>query len=167
MFNHASIDDYYKSILTRSSFENNYEEYEIRGDKNKNMLLHEYFNKIRPELVKLINSKKNNNEQKIQLTVPVNFMHTTDINKPRTFYVKSDHVNVTKGSSTNSIIAKLFNSLLHNYYREEQILRNGSSYSFDYVDLLTIQFHDIDLNRGTSYILSPKWVSDKKATINP
>ena len=50
IFNHASIDDYCKSRLTRSSFENNYEEYEIRGDKNKNMSLHEYLNKIRPEL---------------------------------------------------------------------------------------------------------------------
>ena len=94
-------------------------------------------------------------------------MHTTGINKLRTFYVKSDNVNVTQGSNTNNIIAKLFNSLLHNHYREEQILRNGSCYSFDCVDLLTIQFHDIDLNKGSLYIPSPKWVPDKKVTINP
>ena len=154
-------DDYYKATLTKSSFENNYEEYEIRGDKEKDISLHKYLITIRTKLVELINNKKNNDEQKIQLTMAVNFMYTIDINKPGTFYVKSDDVEIAQGSNTNNIIAMLFNSLLHSYYREEQILRDGSSYSFDCVDLLTIQFHDIDLNRGSSYIPSPKWISDK------
>ena len=42
---------------------------------------------ITPELAALINKKKNNNELKIQLTMGVNFMHTTDRDKNRTFHV--------------------------------------------------------------------------------
>ena len=64
LLDHIDDDDYHKAILAKSSFGNNYEEYEIRGDKNKNMSLYQYLNTITPELVELINNKKNNNEQR-------------------------------------------------------------------------------------------------------
>ena len=38
---------------------------------------------------------------------------------------------------------------------------------FDSVDLLHYNFHKISLNRGGSYKDSPKWVKNKKTTINP
>ena len=59
------------------------------------------------ELVKLINEKRKNsnkNEQKIQLSTGVNFIHTKDANKNRTFYVKSDDVEIRSGSDINDII---------------------------------------------------------------
>ena len=43
----------------------------------------------------------------------------------------------------------------------------GSSYIFDHVNLLEYHFHKISLNRGSSYIPSPDWLYNKKATINP
>ena len=43
----------------------------------------------------------------------------------------------------------------------------GSSFVFDYINFLDIKFNQIDLIRGGSYIKSPKWLSEKKATINP
>ena len=58
-------------------------------------------------------------------------------------------------------------NFLSNYQKEEQILRNSSKYIFKSVDILGIYFHNIKLKRGSSYIKSPKWISDKKATINP
>ena len=33
--------------------------------------------------------------------------------------------------------------------------------------MTAIHFHDIELKRGSSYIDSPKWIKNKKATINP
>ena len=71
------------------------------------------------------------------------------------------------GDNTDDIVTKLLESFLENYEREENILRNGSNYIFDYVDLTLMQFHSIELKRGSSYIPLPKWISDKKATINP
>ena len=43
----------------------------------------------------------------------------------------------------------------------------GSSYIFENNDLLEYHLHKINLNRGSSYIESPNWLKNKKATINP
>ena len=43
----------------------------------------------------------------------------------------------------------------------------GSNYIFQRVDLLEYHLHKISLNRGSSYINSPEWLKNKRATINP
>ena len=43
----------------------------------------------------------------------------------------------------------------------------GSEFVFDSVDLLYYELHKINLNRSGSDIHSPKWLKNKKATINP
>ena len=42
----------------------------------------------------------------------------------------------------------------------------GSDFEFDRVNFLYYDFNKISLNRGGSYIDSPKWLKDKKSTIN-
>ena len=42
-----------------------------------------------------------------------------------------------------------------------------SKFVFDRDDLLHYILHKISLNRGGSYIDSPEWLKNKKATINP
>ena len=54
-------------------------------------------------------------------------MHTTDKEKTRSFYVRSDNVEIRLSTNTNDVIAKIFESFLNNYQKEEQILRNGSN----------------------------------------
>ena len=97
----------------------------------------------------------------------VNFINIADKEITRTFYVISDNVEIMSGIDTSDIINKILESLLNNYQKEEQILRNGSNYTFESVDILRIHFHNIKLKRGKSYIESPEWISCKKATINP
>ena len=46
-------------------------------------------------------------------------------------------------------------------------MKNGSGFIFESVDLLSYTFHKMSLKRGKSYIKSPKWVINKRATINP
>ena len=41
-----------------------------------------------------------------------------------------------------------------------------SEFVFDSVDLLHYNLHKTSLNSGGSYIDSPKWLKNKKATIN-
>ena len=43
----------------------------------------------------------------------------------------------------------------------------GSDFEFDGVNFLYYDFNEISLNRGGSYIDFPKWLKDKKSTINP
>ena len=42
-----------------------------------------------------------------------------------------------------------------------------SEFVFDYVQLLYYKCHKINPHRGGSYIDSPDWIKNKKATINP
>ena len=71
----------------------------------------------------IITAKKKGIEepQKMQLTMNINFMHTTDLNKNRNFYVKSDNVEITPGSNINDVLIKSLESLLNNSQKEEQI----------------------------------------------
>ena len=124
---------------------------------------------IMPHLTKLIDERMNSikNEQKVQLSMGVNFMCITDREKSRTFYVNSDNEEIRSANNTNDAINKLIESFLSNYQKEKQVLRNISDYTYDSVDMLGIHFHDIKLKRGKSYIESPKWSADKKVIINP
>ena len=46
-------------------------------------------------------------------------------------------------------------------------MKNGSDFVFESVELLSYHIHKTSLKRGKSYIKSPKWVVNKRATINP
>ena len=43
----------------------------------------------------------------------------------------------------------------------------GSDFEFDGVNFLYYDFNKTSIYRGGSYIDSPKWLKDKKSTINP
>ena len=53
-----STADYYEPVLVKTSFDSNYEYYEIRGDKDKKLSACEYLYMILPELTKFINKRK-------------------------------------------------------------------------------------------------------------
>ena len=69
-------------------------------------------------------------------------------------------------NETDGIYKELFKSFLNNYQEKEAILRNGSGFVFKSVDLLSYTVHKISLKKGRSYIKSPEWVINKRATIN-
>ena len=50
---------------------------------------------------------------------------------------------------------------------QEQESTKGSNFAVDGVDKLNYSLDKTSLNRGGSYIDSPKWLKNKKATINP
>ena len=43
----------------------------------------------------------------------------------------------------------------------------GSEFNFDGIDILYYNLNKISLHRGGPYTDSPKWLKNKKATINP
>ena len=69
------------------------------------------------------------------------------------------------GNEIDEIIEELFESLLQKYQERLEESMKGSEFIFDSVDLLYYKVHKISLNRGRSYIDSPKWLKNKKATI--
>ena len=97
----------------------------------------------------------------------VNFISSKDTGETRTIYVWSDNEEIRSGNETDDIIKELFKAFLNNYQKEKTILRKGSNFLYESVDLLSYSFHKISLKRGKSYIKSPEWVINKRATINP
>ena len=151
-------DNYYKPVLLRSSFKKiiNIMKAEKIKDKKK-LSVKEYLYVIMSHLADLINEQKNNrdesNESKIQLNMGLNFISSNDTGEIRTFFVE--------------IIDRILKSFLSNYQNEEKILRNGSNFVSESVDSLSYHIHKTNLKRGKSYIKSPEWMLNKRATINP
>ena len=97
----------------------------------------------------------------------VNFISYKDTGETHTIFVWSDNKEIRSCNETDDIIKELFKSFLNNYQNKEIILRNGSDFVFESVDLLTYTVHEISLRRGRSYTKAPEWVINKRATINP
>ena len=64
------------------------------------------------------------------------------------------------------ILLEKLEAFLYNYQKELKNIK-GSDFVFESVDLLDYKLHRVRLKRGGSYIKSPKWLENKKATINP
>ena len=72
---------------------------------------------------------------------------------------------IMMGNKTNNIIKELFKIFLDNYQKEMQIM-DGSYFMDESVELLDYHLHKISLKKGKSYIKSPEWLENKRATIN-
>ena len=120
-----SIDeDYYKPIITNSAFNNNYIQYESKG---QNLLIKKYLNIIKPYLSDIINNhkiqgkwrihsgnkiieRKTQSEWKTQLTMAINFISSKDSDETCTMHAKSNNVEIMMGRETDEIIKELFKS---------------------------------------------------------
>ena len=97
----------------------------------------------------------------------INFISSTDSDETRTMHTKSNNVEIMMGSETDQIIEELFESLLQLYQKNLEESMRGSEFVYDTVDVLYYNLNKVSLSRGGSYIDSPKWLKNKKATINP
>ena len=82
-------------------------------------------------------------------------------------HAKSNNEEIMNGSDTDEIIEGLFESFLRKYEENFQEKMKGSDFEFDDVNFLYYDFNKISINRGGSYIDSPKWIKNKRSTINP
>ena len=97
----------------------------------------------------------------------VNFSSPKDTGETCTINVLSDNEEIMLGYETDDNIINLLESFLNNYQKQEQIMRGGSDFVFESVELLDYKLHDIKFKRRGSWIRSPKWIRDKAATVNP
>ena len=156
----------YKPTLVKSGYNNNYIQYGSEGDKI--LPVEEYLALIEPYLRELINCYKNKGEWKIQLTAQINFISLKPgSDETRVMHTRSDNEKFMNGSDTDGIIKGLFKSLLQRYQENLQEKMRGSDFAFDGVNFLYYDFNKISINKGGSYIDSPKWLKNKKSTINP
>ena len=82
-------------------------------------------------------------------------------------YTRSDNEEFMSGDDTNQIIKLLFESFLQKFEEHLQNKMRGSEFEFDGINFFYYDFNKTSIYRGGSYIDSPKWLKDKKLTINP
>ena len=97
----------------------------------------------------------------------IHFISSNDSDEIRNMHTTSDNIEIMMGNETDEIIEELFKSLLQRYQEGLEESMKGSEFVFDSDDLLNYKIQKISLNRGGSYRDSPKWLKNKKATINP
>ena len=81
-------------------------------------------------------------------------------------HTKSNNVEIMAGSETDEIIEDLFESFFQKYQEGLEKSTRGSKFVYDSVDVLYYNLNKVSLSRGGSYIDSPKWLKNKKATTN-
>ena len=87
MFDLSISEDYYKPIIVNSAFNNNYIQYESKGDKI--LTTKEYLSMIESYLVDMINYHKNKAEWKFQLSAEINFISSKpDSDETRIMHTK-------------------------------------------------------------------------------
>ena len=118
-------------------------------------------NKIRPYLKDIINNLKKSDIWKIQLTIANNFISSIDNDEEREMHSKSDDIELM----INDEAEEPLDSLKNQYQNNLESMKR-CEFVFDYVQLLYYKCHKTNPNRGGSYIDSPNWIKNKKATIN-
>ena len=154
-------------MIIGNAFSSNYIEYKSNGDKDKTLSIKDYLHDIKLYLSDIINDHKTQGEWKIHLTMEINFFSSKDSEEICTMHSKSNNIEISIGNETDEVIEDFFDSILQRYKERLEESMKGSEFAFDNVDSLCYKLHKIRLNRGGSYIDSPEWLKNKKATINP
>ena len=82
--------------------------------------------------------------------------------------MQSENSKVYIGSQTSMVVDDLFKSLLDEYEFSLRTKMKKSNLPYDRVRAFYYKLHKISINRsGDSYIDSPDWIKNKKATVNP
>ena len=80
---------------------------------------------------------------------------------------RSDNEEFMSGDDTNEIIKLLLESFLLKFEENLQNTMRGSEFEFGEINFFYYSFNKTSIYRGGSCIDSPKWLKDKKSTINP
>ena len=92
---------------------NSYIKYESNGDRNKNLLVKECLNKIKPYSRDIIIDLQKSGTWKVQLTTAINFIFFRD--EERVMHSKGSNKGFMIYDDANYIVDELFNSLLSRY----------------------------------------------------
>ena len=173
LFDLSIDEDHYKPIIARGAFNSSYIQHESKEDKGKYLSIKEYINMIKSYLRDIINDHKTHglvrhhsgnktwveetpSKWKIQLTMAINFISSTNSDETRTMHTKHNNVEIMIGSETDEINEDLFESFLQKYQEGLEESMRGSEFAYDSVDAMYYNLNKVSLSRGGSYIDSLK-----------
>ena len=77
--------------MVTNVWNNNCIEYEKNGDKNRNLSVDQYLNKVKPYLRNILINLQHSDARKIQLTIAINFISSKDVEEERTMHSNSEN----------------------------------------------------------------------------
>ena len=83
---------------------NNHIKYKSNGDKNSNLSLDKYLNKIKPYLTDIIINLQSSDTWKIQLTIAINFTSSKDTEEECVMHSTSDNIKFTPYNDANEVV---------------------------------------------------------------
>ena len=118
--------------------------------------------KVREGLIELISGEFNNrNSAKIQTSIWIIFTKDDDVVH---LAFNSLMVNVYRGSDLDQIVDGM---IAHMKFQIENPALLNSRSAFDKVLHLDVNFHQLNLTRGRSYVQLPDYIANRKSVINP
>ena len=104
----------------------------------------------------------------MQLSAEINFISLKPgSDETRVMYTRSDNEEFMSGDDTDEIIKLLFESFLQRFEQNLQKKMRGSEFEFDGINFFYYNFNKTSIYRGGTYNDSPKWLKNKKSTIDP
>ena len=117
-----------------------------------------YFNRIRSQLILTL---KKATSAKVQATTWIRFKQDDELVE---LAFNSRMMTVYNLSEINEIVNEM---IAHMREQIENPALLNSRFVFDEVLFMDIDFHQLNITRGSSYIPLPQWLDNKKAIINP
>ena len=154
----------FKSIELEQAFGGSYRSYRVNGRPKTDVDM--FFNRIRKELIGLIKQElKTRTSARIQTTAWIRFIRDDEEGQERVkLAFNSLMMSVYQGSEPDQIVDGMITNM--KFQIENPVLLN-SRFIFDEVLYLDINFHQLNLMRGSSYLPLPDWLARKKAIVNP
>ena len=154
----------FKPIELDQAFGGSYRSYRING--RPKMDVDTFFNRIRKGLIELIERElKTRTSARIQTTVWIRFVRDDEEGQERVeLAFNSLMMSVYRGSDLDQIVDGMIANM--KFQIENPALLN-SRFVFDEFLYLDVNFHQLNLTRGSSYLPLPDWLARKKAIINP
>ena len=145
--------------LLEGAFSRAYRRYRIDGDPR--MDPNTFFNRIRRSLIELLKRESRMGAVRAQTTTWIRFKRDDELVE---LVFNSRMINVYNLSDIDEIVDEMIN---HTKEQIENPALLNSRFVFDEVLFTNVNFHQLNLTRGSSYLPLPDWLAKKKAIINP
>ena len=154
----------FKPIELEQAFGGAYRSYRINGRPKIDVDM--FFNRIGKRLIELIEGElKTRTSARIQTTAWIRFVRDDEEGQERVeLAFKSLMTSVYRGSETDQIVDGMIANM--KFQIENPAVLNGR-FIFDEFLYLDVNFHQLNLTRGSSYLPLPDWLARKKAIVNP
>ena len=141
-----------------------YRSYKING--RPKIDVNTFFNRIRKELIELIKRElKTRTSARIQMTAWIRFVRDDEEGQERVeLAFNSLMTSADRGSKPDQIVDRMIANMK---FQIENPARLDSRLVFDEFLHLDVNFHQLNLLRGSSYLPLLDWLVRKKAIVNP